>query len=432
MISIFTAHTSPRLTYIAQQVFTEWLNQEIQWFNDVKKFESAQGIKINYSDKTITADIHIKPQGLLFETGIQKKRPEVGKVKDIPVLFPASENHVFPFDFLSAAFWMLSRMEEYEFEEQDRFQRFSAQQSLAHLAGFLETPVIDVWIQLLLEVLPEEKRNSIHTDAFKFTCTIDVDNAYAIYGKPYWRQVLASARDLMRGKPGYIAQRWKIWNGKAPDPYDTYAFIEETTVKYRTPVTFFYLLGDYSKRDKNLSWESEILRKVIRSNMNWSKTGIHPSFSSYANAKIIQRDVQRLKDIGGVRVNQSRQHYLRCRFPYTFQYLLEAGIRMDYTLGFHDLPGYRAGTGRPFYFYDITIEKETELVLQPFVMMDGTFHDYMKISSEKALEKTEEIFSTAKKYGTPVCTLWHNDTVNDQGIWKGWRKVFLRQFELAK
>lgn len=432
MIAIFSSDNGPRLTYITTQVFTRWLGQEIHWYNNAQEFGKSEGVKINYSNQSVKADIQIIPSGLLNETGVSTKLPEVDKVKNIPVLFPTNDLNVFPFDIFSAMFWMLSRMEEYEFEEKDRFKRFSAYQSMAYRANFLDIPVIDAWLDIFIHALLPEKAKVFHLDSFKFSCTIDVDNAYAIYGKPYWRQVLASVRDVLSGKPGFISKRWKIWRGHEPDPYDTYKFIEETSQAHRVSVTFFYLLGDYGKHDRNLTWDSKVLKKVIHNNMNWSKTGIHPSFGSFNNAKLIQRDAQRLKEIGGVRVNQSRQHYLRCRFPYTFNYLLEAGIRNDYTLGFHDLTGYRAGTGRAFHFYDLTAENETELIFHPFVLMDGTFHDYMKISAEKALEKTEEIFATARKYGTPVCTLWHNDTVNDHGIWKGWRKVFIRQFELSK
>jgi len=431
MIALFTTELSPRLTYVAGQVFTQWLGHDISWFTNPSDFESFEGVKINYSNLPLTADIQIKPAGLLTETGIHSKPPGVETLNGIPVLFPNNGTNDFSFDFFSAVFWMISRMEEYEFEKKDRFNRFSGYQSFAYRAGFLDLPIVDVWLRILINSLPEEKRPLFHTDAFKFTATIDVDNAYAIYGKPYWRQVMASVRDFLKGKPGYISTRWKIWNGKQTDPYDSYSFLEETSHKYKTSFTFFYLLGDYSRRDRNLSWQSDILRKVIYSNLKWSKSGVHPSFSSYENPKIIQRDVQRLKEIGGTRVNQSRQHYLRCRFPVTFQHLIEAGIRNDYTLGFHDLPGYRAGTGRSFHYYDIAVEQETELIMHPFVFMDGTFHDYMRLSAQQAIKKTEEIFETAKKYGTPVCSVWHNDTVNSQGSWIGWQQVFLRQFELA-
>jgi hypothetical protein len=432
MISILTQVVTPRLEYAARQVFVHWMGLEITWFTNEAEFQSAKGVKINYTTLVVDAHVHIIPAGLLNETGISKSQPQVGMVGELPVLFPDSNTRGPGFDFFSAVFWMLSRMEEYEFTSNDAFGRFAAQQSLAYKNNFLELPVVDAWVKLLLELPAFRQENIQSTDIFKFICTIDVDNAYAIYGKPWWRQVLASGRDVLRGKPGFVFKRWKIWNGKLPDPNDTYSFLEKTSTEYKTPVLFFYLLGDYGSYDKNLTWDSAEMKKLVTKNASWTLPGIHPSFNSCNNAEMIKRETKRLRDISGMRVNSSRQHYLKCLFPYTFRHLIDAGIRNDYTLGFHDLPGYRAGTGHNFYFYDVLEENTTELLLRPFVLMDGTLHDYMKLDIEAAMKKTEEIFATAKKYGSPVCTLWHNDSIHDEGLWKGWQKIFLRQFELPR
>jgi len=50
------------------------------------------------------------------------------------------------------------------------------------------------------------------------------------------------------------------------------------------------------------------------------------------------------------------------------------------------LPGFRAGICSPYNFYDLDIEVETKLRVHPFMVMDGTLKDYMKLTPTDAIE----------------------------------------------
>ncbi|NJO69236.1 MAG: hypothetical protein HC830_08110 [Bacteroidetes bacterium] len=64
-------------------------------------------------------------------------------------------------------------------------------------------------------------------------------------------------------------------------------------------------------------------------------------------------------------VTKSRQHFLRLKFPGTYHRLMQEGITDDYSMGFHDKPGFRAGIAMPYPFYDLVNEKETTLTVHP-------------------------------------------------------------------
>jgi hypothetical protein len=63
---------------------------------------------------------------------------------------------------------------------------------------------------------------------------------------------------------------------------------------------------------------------------------------------------------------------------------LEAGITEEYSMAFPEAPGFRAGTCKPFYFYDLKNEKVTDLKIFPVTCMDATFVYYLKQSPEKS------------------------------------------------
>jgi hypothetical protein len=93
-------------------------------------------------------------------------------------------------------------------------------------------------------------------------------------------------------------------------------------------------------------------------------------------------------------------------------------------MGFADVVGFRIGTSRPVKWFDLQKNKVTQLTLHPFAFMDGTLNEYLKLTPELAKEKISELFSEVKNYGGEFSFIWHNETIGDYGIWKGWKTVF--------
>lgn len=100
------------------------------------------------------------------------------------------------------------------------------------------------------------------------------------------------------------------------------------------------------------------------------------------------------------------------------------GIIEDYTIGWAELPGFRAGTCTPFLFYDIGEERISSLRLFPFQLMDGTLCDYMKLSAAEAAEESMKIITKVQNVRGTLITLWHNESFSESGRWKNWRNVY--------
>ncbi|HPT31911.1 MAG TPA: hypothetical protein PLW67_08725, partial [Prolixibacteraceae bacterium] len=115
---------------------------------------------------------------------------------------------------------------------------------------------------------------------------------------------------------------------------------------------------------------------------------------------------------------------LMLKMPDTYLHLTEAGITEDYSMGYPDLPGFRAGICTPFYFYDLTCEKVTPLKIFPFQVMEATFLQYLNLHPSGALEKIKTIMEEVKKTGGVFSAIWHNESLGNNGKMDRWKNVF--------
>ena len=131
-----------------------------------------------------------------------------------------------------------------------------------------------------------------------------------------------------------------------------------------------------------------------------------------------------ISGITGKKIRKSRQHFLLLRLPETYRNLLSLGIEEDYSMGYPGICGFRAGICTPFRFYDLQNEKETNLLVFPFQVMDTSLNKYMKLSPQEAQRHIEELVDEVKEVNGTFISIWHNESLHDRGKWKGWRLVF--------
>ena len=93
-------------------------------------------------------------------------------------------------------------------------------------------------------------------------------------------------------------------------------------------------------------------------------------------------------------------------------------------MGYPSQTGFRAGICTPFYFYDLEKDSVTNLKIIPFQVMDVTLLDYMKLTPEKASKEIDRLMAEVKNVGGTFASIWHNETINDLGLWKGFSEVY--------
>ncbi len=373
------------------------------------------------------------PVSLLTETDIHPQEISWQHWGEWPCFYVTAPGSVIPFDLPAAAFYLLSRYEEYLPFTPDRFGRFPATASCLYRQSCLQTALVDRWALKLSGLLRQRYPDmALTAPVFRYRMTLDIDNAYAYRYKGWWRTAALYARELFKGRFVQLAQRMRVAQSRVSDPYDTYEWLQLQQQQYGFSATYFFLLGDYGPYDRNISHRQPALRKLISSVSQYAEVGIHPSFASDSKEERIKKETARLAAILGKPVHYSRQHYLRLRFPDTYRALIAAGITDDYTLGYADQPGFRAGTCHPFRFFDLLQNELTGLTLHPLTVMDGTLCEYLQLDVPQAVACSEALIAEVRATGGTFIALWHNETLTDQGKWKGWRQVWQHQIECAQ
>ncbi len=418
MLLIYLNNHTARSEFVFEFIFKEQFGIVFKITNDIQEFENYDSTKINYSSHRLQSGLFIYNYGLLEDDSLKKVPVTVSEIQGVNVLFP-SENCDLGFDLFSASFYMLSRYEEYLPFTEDKYGRFKAEDSLAFKNGFLEIPIIDAGINLLAKSLNLQADNS----KFQALLTYDIDVAYKYKGRSFKRNLGSTAKDFLKLDFKNILQRLQVFLKLKKDPWDIYEELKESLTNNNLESIYFFLVGESSEYDRNLDYNNPGMIHLIKEVSHFTEIGIHPSFASNKSKIKVVAEKQRLEFIANKNVQKSRQHYLKLDFPKTYFKLIEAGITEDYSMGYPDCTGFRAGTCKPFYFYDLKNESTTNLRVFPITCMEVTFMNYEKLPPEKALMKILNLMQTVYNYRGIFISIWHNENLSSSGKSKSWKNV---------
>ncbi|MDP4285386.1 MAG: polysaccharide deacetylase family protein [Bacteroidota bacterium] len=427
MLLIFLPKTSSRIEYIAELLFKQELGIDYQFTFEPEIFKNYRQEKMNYSSSSLEDEFFIKASPLLYENFIEKKEIVVEEKRGTKVFFTNDESCHLGFDIFSAIFYMVSRYEEYLPFIPDQYGRFSASNSLAFQNNFLQIPIVNNWIAVFKNILQKKYPDlKMISSNFNAILTYDIDIAYQFKGRSFTRNLGSTILDLLKFRFKNIYNRAKTFLNLQNDPWDVYDYLSETITENNLQSIFFFLLADKSTYDRNLNYRQPLMKKLISSIKTFSEIGIHPSFASSALPEKIKIEKERLEKISGKEITKSRQHFLKFNLPDTYNNLLAAGITEDYSMAFPDKNGFRAGTCKPFYFYDLKNEKATHLKIFPVTLMDATFIYYTANTPEKSLIEILNLLKEVKKVSGAFISIWHNNHLGNIGENKNWRSVHNR------
>jgi len=201
--------------------------------------------------------------------------------------------------------------------------------------------------------------------------------------------------------------------------------------RYKVNAIYFFLLGEYGENDKNVSVDSRTFQSLIQSLADYAETGIHPSYGSNSQQGRLQKEVQILSRILKREVKKSRQHFLKIKLPDTYRKLIDVDIKDDFTMGYAGNIGFRAGICSPFNFYDLDNETTTTLRVHPFAVMDATFRYYLKVEPYQVIDLIKPLVEEVKAVNGTFISLWHNESLSENHIWKGYRSVYEELLKIA-
>ncbi len=419
MIVIFVEEVSERLVYTFDFIFKD---REIayQITNDPVYFEVLEGFKFNYSASHFDTGLQIIPSEVLFSEEIIEYQLQKSLFFQEECL---SFNGVT--DPIASVFYILVRYEEYLTEKRDIHDRYEASQSIQAKYGWLELCITDRWCEDLISFMEKEYNKPILCKEIplKFVPTFDVDNVRAYEWKEGIRSLYGLLKDRWNKNTEALKIREEVANKKQKDPFDTFDDIIALKNKQIEPI-IFWLIGDFAKYDRNISSLNSRHRALIQNLASKVLVGLHPSYKSNYSTYYLEKEVERMQEILDQEVLFSRQHFLKLSLPYTYQNLINLKVKHDYSMGYASNVGFRAGTARPFLFYDLLKNSITDLTVHSFCYMDATFLDYLNYSVEDSKKMVTQLFQEVTTYGGEFIPLWHNESISNYGKWDGWKELY--------
>lgn len=423
MLLVYSHKITPRLKYTFKHLCRRILRLEIKFTSKIEDFIAHDSLKMSYTRQPLSNELFVRSNELLFEQGLSDLDINVQTWDNTKGFFAAGERSDLPYDIFAASFYLLSRYEEYLPHVKDDYGRFMAKESLAYKNRFLNQPVIDIWAYKLQAVLKERFPNFKFSDRkYRLEPIIDVPMAYYFRKKGLLRTIGGTFTDIGRFRFRQLYQRYLVLMGFKRDPYDTFKWIIAKQKQCNFKFTVLFLIGDYSTYDKSISTNKKEFVSLIKSVADYCYVGIKASFFALEDISILKKEKLKMEAIINSDLHAVRHSFSKLNLPQSYRNLIELEINQDFTMGYIDTLGFRAGTCTPFQFYDLDNEVQTPLQINPYHCLDyGLLKYASQLDKQEHLQKLIDEVKAVYGTFTPV---FHNYTFSNQERWKGFRSLF--------
>ena len=204
-----------------------------------------------------------------------------------------------------------------------------------------------------------------------------------------------------------------------------FEYWEKIETKYNIKSTFF-IYSKVPEQKKGLKFFKSWLIDPsydIRSNIYLQKKlitlinkgweiGLHGSFYSAENPILFKKEKENLEKKIGIPITKVRQHWLSFYENKTFK-IHSDNISKDYTIGWNDISGYRAGCASQFRPYDHENMKAFKHIIIPQLIMDSHIFDY-----GNDIIETNKILKSLLELNNSNCSIsWHPRTSSSDYNW---------------
>lgn len=422
MLLVYSQKITTRLSYSFKHIFLRILGIDISFTTVLEEFIAHEGPKMSYGKQPLGNEFFVQEHGLLAENGIESIEIQLKDWDAIPAFFPTIEKSAIPFDIFAASFYLLSRYEEYLPHVKDQKGRYPAAESLAFQNKFLELPIVDMWAYKLKTVLQQSfeeikfpyKQMVLHN-------VITVQRPFAYNQKGFFRSFLCYVQDLLKGRFKNNFYRTQVLLGIRKDPYDTFTWIVNIAKRSTSKMTAFFLLGENEEYHDSLNTHRKSFQLLVKYVADYKEVGLLYSASSLIKFSMLQEEVKRMENTINRNVVSAKQSNYFVNLPENYRNLIELEIEKDFTMAYHDTPGFRAGTCTPFLFYDLDFEIKTPLILHPIAVASTAMQNEKAATIEA---KVQALMQRVMQVNGVFSLVLSNENFTAREENTVWRKLF--------
>ncbi len=423
MLLVYTHKISPRLKYVFKHICTRILGVDVTFTTKIEDFIAHDSLKMSYTKQHLSNEFFVKSHDILFEQGLSDVDIHIHDWDSTKCFFFNGDKSAMPFDIFAASFYLLSRYEEYLPHVKDEYGRFLATESIAFKHGFLHQPVVDIWAYKFKGALQKQFPDFVFPKKiYSIKPVIDIPSAYNYKLKGIMRTIGGALKDIAKFKFKSLYTRFMVIFGFNHDPHDTFKYILNKQKQSSYKFLFFFLIGGYSTYDKGINANKKKFISLIKQVADYCTVGLKITFFATDDLALLKKEKLRMESIINTSLTASRQSYSKLNLPESYRNLIELEVLEDYTMGYVNHIGFRAGSCTPFLFYDLDYEVQTPLKINSYHLMD-----YALLKTQSLLDKKmvlNELIHQIKQVNGEFVPVFHNYTFSEAYRWKGFKELF--------
>ncbi len=419
------------IKYIVKEVFS--------CFQDCEVLFSISD-KEDYQLSIMGSDLSIRLPNLFFkkekEIWLQKRAPSdwglMLEKNEFPVFFndlriKYDESGI---DYFGTIFFLLNRYhEQVEKLPLDEHNRIDGRKTLLVREGLISIPIVDVYLVEFSKLIERSFGISLNKlSTYEILPSHDVDRPFEylyLSKRRITKRVLGDV--LLRKSPkrahSTFLKYTAIQKGNlTEDPYNTFDWIMQRSEENNRISTFHFIAENTNPRfDQSYSIENREIQQIFEKIVaRGHGIALHPSYNSSAIKGQTKHEFDRLKSVlntYGIFQDQwkSRNHYLRWNEK-SISELENAGIDVDQTLGFAEIPGFRCGTSLAFRPFNFLKSKPSSILSEPLIVMEVSLFSktYQNLGANlpDAWNMVENLKTYCQKYDGNFTVLWHNNNLS--------------------
>jgi len=144
---------------------------------------------------------------------------------------------------------------------------------------------------------------------------------------------------------------------------------------------------------------------------------LHGSYFSALNEDCLKREKEIMEGSTGRGVHKIRQHWLRYSERVTPYIHENCDIEEDSTIGFNDIPAFRAGVASKYNPYDHVHKRPFPFKVIPLVLMDSHLYGYSSEDKNSGPLWLLECAKNIKHFAISID--WHQRVISDDYGWDG-------------
>lgn len=312
------------------------------------------------------------------------------------------------YDVLNPIYYLLSGEQEIK-APRDKYGRFQWKDSLQCKHNFTTIPVVNYYMDIIVNALSQVLNIPINTKQTKPTIhlTHDIDEVNSA-----WKQRVRLAfedKQYFKALKYFISQPFKPFY-----PWKNLQEIVELELDLGYTPTFYFLPRTGFKNEiknadyiLNDSYIKNTIDYLVDKEIN---IGVHGSYRTHDEFNEFLIDKKLLEAQTKQEITLNRFHWLQFDIVKTPPLLEKANIKIDSTLGFQEHIGFRNGCCTPFYLYNHKTNQSTQVIEHPLTVMDCSlaFNNYMELDVTNGKKAIKNLYNSIKKFNGLMVFNYHN------------------------